>query len=311
MQAKIKGYILGSIAAATYGLNPLFALPLYSDGMDTDSVLFFRYLFAIPIMGAMIKLRGRDFKVKRKEVLPLVTMGILMAFSSLFLFLSYTYMDAGIASTILFVYPVMVVVIMFLFFKERLSALTLICIAMAIAGIGLLYNGKPGATLSVIGVVFVMASALSYSLYMVGVNQSVLKDVPTIKTIFYVLTFGIVIFAARLIYLGDISLPTKWYMWGNVLALAVLPTVISFLCTTKSIQYIGSTPTAILGALEPLTAVVFGVTVFGEVLTFRDVCGLVLIVVAVSIVVAGGSVAAQLVRLRRLFPRIHKKKVTK
>ena len=103
MNAKIKGYTLGAIAAATYGMNPLFALPLYSDGMDADSVLFFRYLFAIPILGIMIKARGRSFRLNRREILPLVALGLLVAASSLTLFLSYNYMDAGIASTILFV----------------------------------------------------------------------------------------------------------------------------------------------------------------------------------------------------------------
>ena len=78
MNAKIKGYLLGAIAAATYGTNPLFALPLYKEGMDPDSVLFFRYLFAIPIVGFMIKSRGRSFKVQKKEIIPIIVMGLLM-----------------------------------------------------------------------------------------------------------------------------------------------------------------------------------------------------------------------------------------
>ena len=89
MNAKAKGYILGSIAAASYGMNPLFALPLYKAGMDPDSVLFFRYLFAIPLLGIMIKARGRSFKIQRKETFPLIIMGLLVALSSLTLFLSY------------------------------------------------------------------------------------------------------------------------------------------------------------------------------------------------------------------------------
>ena len=105
MNAKAKGYILGSIAAASYGMNPLFAHPLYKAGMDPDSVLFFRYLFAIPLLGIMIKARGRSFKIQRKETFPLIIMGLLVALSSLTLFLSYNYMAAGIASTLLFVYP--------------------------------------------------------------------------------------------------------------------------------------------------------------------------------------------------------------
>lgn len=76
MNVKAKGYALGVIAAATYGMNPLFALPLYEAGMNPESVLFFRYLFAIPVLGAMIKLRGRDFKLKRKEVIPVNYYGI-------------------------------------------------------------------------------------------------------------------------------------------------------------------------------------------------------------------------------------------
>ena len=100
---KAKGYVLGIIAATTYGLNPLFALPLYESGMDADSVLFFRYLFAIPILGVMLKARGRSFRVRRKNVFQLIVMGLLVAVSSLTLFQSYKHMEAGIASTLLFV----------------------------------------------------------------------------------------------------------------------------------------------------------------------------------------------------------------
>lgn len=77
MNVKAKGYLLGIVAAATYGMNPLFALPLYEAGMNPDSVLFFRYLFAIPVLGMMIKLRGRDFKLKRKEIFPVNYHGII------------------------------------------------------------------------------------------------------------------------------------------------------------------------------------------------------------------------------------------
>lgn len=121
MNVKAKGYILGAVAAATYGMNPLFALPLYKAGMNPDSVLFFRYLFAIPVLGMMIVARGRSFKLKRKEVLPLIIMGLLVALSSLTLFQSYNYMDVGIASTLLFVYPILVALIMWIVFKEKLT----------------------------------------------------------------------------------------------------------------------------------------------------------------------------------------------
>lgn len=304
MNAKAKGYILGSIAAASYGMNPLFALPLYKAGMDPDSVLFFRYLFAIPLLGIMIKARGRSFKIQRKETFPLIIMGLLVALSSLTLFLSYNYMAAGIASTLLFVYPIMVALIMAMVFKEKLALQTIVCMLLAPGGIGLLYKSEDGSTLSLIGTLLVFASSLSYAIYIVGINQTSLKNVATLKVTFYVLLFGLSLFVVRLLYSGVLNTPDQWYLWANLLALAVFPTAISFLCTTGAIQYIGSTPTAILGALEPVTAIFFGIAVFGESLTVRESFGLVMIIVAVTFVIAGGNITSQLVRFRKLFPRL-------
>ena len=304
MNNKAKGYALGAIAAATYGMNPLFALPLYADGMNPDSVLFFRYLFAIPLVGLRLKARGRSLRVERRALLPLAGMGLLVALSSLALFLSYNYIAAGIASTMLFVYPILVALIMTLVFHERITLQTVVCIALALVGIGLLYRSADGATLSLAGTVFVMVSALAYALYIVGVNRPGLKHIATLKVTFYVLLFGLVLFVARFACGVAFTLPHTWYLWGCVVALAVFPTAISFLCTTSAIQYIGSTPTAILGALEPVTAVFFGVTVFGESLTFRESVGLALIIAAVTLVVAGGRLSAYLVRFRKLFPRL-------
>ena len=296
MNAKAKGYVLGAIAAATYGMNPLFALPLYKAGMNPDSVLFFRYLFAIPVLGIMIKARGRNFKLKPNEIVPLILMGLLVSFSSLALFQSYNYMEAGIASTLLFVYPILVALIMAFVFKEKLTLQTIFCILLALGGIGLLYKSGDGTTLSLTGVLLVMASALSYAIYIVGANRPLLKNIATLKLTFYVLLFGMTLFFH------------DWYLWGNLIALAIFPTAISFLCTTLAVQYIGSTPTAILGALEPLTAVFFGVTVFGESLTLRLCCGIILIILAVTLIIAGSNVTSHLVRFRKLFPRLPLKK---
>ncbi|AZS30362.1 DMT family transporter [Butyricimonas faecalis] len=304
MNVKAKGYALGVIAAATYGMNPLFALPLYEAGMNPESVLFFRYLFAIPVLGAMIKLRGRDFKLKRKEVFPLIIMGLLMALSSLTLFQSYNYMAAGIASTLLFVYPIMVALIMAFLFKEKLTLQTILCIILALGGIALLYKGEDGSTLSLLGVLLVIVSALSYAIYIVAANRPLLREIATLKLTFYVLVFGFSLFLVRVDFGANLHVVDTWYLWGNLLALAVFPTAISFLCTTQAIQYIGSTPTAILGALEPLTAVFFGVTVFGESLTVRVGCGIMMIVFAVTIIVAGSNVTTYLVRFRKLFPKL-------
>lgn len=307
---KAKGYLLGAVAAATYGLNPLFTLPLYSVGMTTDSVLFFRYLLAVPIMAVMIVMRGRSFNPGRGNIPVLFIFGLIVAFSSLGLFLSYDYMDAGIASTMLFVYPVMVAVLMAIIYRERISAVLVGCILGCLAGLGLLYQGDGGNTLSLTGTLLVMLSSLCYALYIVGVNRRSLRDVPTLLVTFYVLLFGLLVFVVSLMLRGGLTLPPadRWYMWGCIVGLAVFPTVVSFLCTTIAIQIIGSTPTAILGALEPVTAVVIGVLVFHEAMTLRILLGIILIIVSVSIVVAAPSIHIPLNRIRRLFPSLRRRK---
>ena len=304
MNTKAKGYLLGAIAEATYGMNPLFTLPLYHHGMDPDSVLFFRYLFALPILALMLVLRGRGFAIQRRETGSLALYGVLFSLSSLTLFQSYRYMDAGIASTLLFVYPILVALMMTLFFHERLSVQTVSCIAVATCGIGLLYKAADGATLSLTGTLLVGGSALTYALYLVGVNHSRLKEMATLKITFYVTLFGWMLFALRALTGEGLQLPDRWYMWGCCLALGFFPTAISLLCTTAAIHCIGSTRTAILGVLEPVTALFFGVLVFGEVLTPRDIAGIVLIIAAVSWVIASGSMSHYFLRIRKMFPRL-------
>lgn len=153
----------------------------------------------------------------------------------------------------------------------------------------------------------VLLSSLSYAVYIVGVNRSALAALPTVKLTFYALLFGLAIYVVRLDFLSGLQAVPSWYLWGNVLALAALPTAVSLLCTTQAIHYIGSTPTAILGALEPVTAVFFGVVIFHEELTARLGLGIALILVAVTLIVAGGRFASFLLRFRRLFPKRHRK----
>lgn len=287
---KTKGFILGAVSAASYGMNPLFTLPLYKEGMSVDSVLFYRYGIAIILLGIMMKFQKQSFSLQKKEILPLVIMGFLFSFSSLFLFLSYNYMDAGIASTILFVYPVLVAIIMTIFFKEKISIITSLSIGLAFTGISMLCKGADGQTLNMTGVIFVILSSLSYAIYIVGVNKSILKDMPITKLTFYVLLFGILLYIVRLNFCTELQPIPSGLLYINAISLALFPTIISLVTMTKAIHYIGSTPTAILGALEPVTALFFGVVIFGEKLTPRIMFGIILVLIAVTLIIAGKSI---------------------
>lgn len=290
MNAKWKGAVCGIIAAVSYGTNPLGALFLYREGLNAHSVLFYRFSLAAAFLALLMVAQKKSFLPKRRELPVLGLLGLLFAVSSLSLFSSFHYMDAGVASTLLFIYPVMVAIIMAIFYKEKVSAMTWFSILMALGGIALLYRGEDGAVLSGTGVWLVMLSSLSYAVYIVVVNRSPLR-MSSVKLTFYVLLFCVL--AIGMHSLGSASTEIQWLstptMWMYALMLALIPTVISLVFMVIAVHAIGSTPTAIMGALEPLTAVCIGIGVFGEACTPRLLFGMCLILAAVILIIAGKS----------------------
>ena len=285
------GYLCGIASAVAYGLNPLFGLPLYARGMTTPEVLFFRFLLAIAMLSAIMLIRRRTFRLGRRQVWPLLAGGALLALSCLFLFLSFHVMDAGIAATILFVYPVMVALIMALGFRERLSRLTWGGMGLAMAGIAMLHGA--GGKFSFAGLVCVLLSALTYAVYMILVRESPLRDLNSDTLTLYAMAVGIPLFLIPLHGGADLRLPPDLVGWICVGGLALFPALLSFLLMAVAVKRIGPTPTAIIGALEPCTALIVGATVFHEKLTFRAGIGIALILVAVTIVVLSRGRAAK------------------
>lgn len=291
MNPKLKGTICGIVAAISYGTNPLGAMNLYKDDISANTTIFYRFGLAALILAAMMIVQRKSFAVTRRELLILAVLGVLMGSSSSSLYFSFYFMDVGIASTLLFVYPVMVAVIMATLFKEKVTLSTVVSIALSLAGITLLYHGGNGATLSTTGVLLVMVSSLTYAVYIVIVNKSSLR-LSSVKLTFYVLVFGVLTILAYTTAMGQhIQMLTTPAQWGYAAMLALVPTVISLVLMVIAVHDIGSTPTAIMGALEPLTAVAIGVMCFGEDFTARLATGIVLILAAVILIIAGKSLS--------------------
>lgn len=288
MKRKNKGIVLGMSAACSYGTNPLFALPLYAAGITVNSVLFYRYFFAVLFYGLWLVLyKKTSLKISWKEAVVLFFLGTIFSISSLTLFTSYAYIGAGIASTILFVYPIFVAIIMSLFFKEKTSFRTIVSIVLMSIGITLFYKNENGQTLNLYGLFLVLVSAMSYAVYMVALKQlSAVKRMHFPKLTFYVMFFGLFVYLFNLkMGLGLQILDTP-FLWGCVIGLAFLPTIISLETMTIAIKLIGPTLSAILGALEPVTAVFLGAIFFGEQLTLRICSGIALILLSVLLIVA-------------------------
>lgn len=283
------GTLCGILAAVCYGTNPLGALKLYAEGMHTGSVLFYRFGLAWIIIALVMLIRvltrKESMRVTAKEFGSLSLLGILFIVSSLTLYLSFHLMDAGVASTILFTYPVMTAFIMGFFFHERITLTTITAIALSVVGVALLYWGDGTATLPIVGVILVLLSALSYALYIIVVNRSQLK-MSSFKINFFVLFYcalGMVVYS--LVAGEPLALPQTTTSWFYVGWLAIAPAIFALVLMVYAAKLIGSTTTAILGALEPLTAVLIGILVFGERFSPTLAIGILLILTAVTLIV--------------------------
>ncbi|MCM1076695.1 MAG: DMT family transporter [Bacteroides sp.] len=286
MTQSTKGYILGAVAAISYGTNPLFAVPLYEAGMDVSSVLFYRYVFATVILGVIMALRGESFRLTRWEFGVMMILGIFFALSSVLLFEAYNYMDVGLASTLLFVEPVFIALILWIFFHERISLWTVTSIAICLMGVAFLCNPGEGAHVTSLGVTLVVLSALAYAIYMIVINESRIGELHGSTITFYSLLFGLIVFAARTQFFTLVQpIPSGIIPMTCIAGISIVPTIISLMTVAVSIRYIGSVAVSILGALEPITGVMFGVLLFGEVLTVRASIGIILIICAVMVLV--------------------------
>ena len=284
------GIISGAVAAAAYGLNPLFARPLYACGLVPASVLFYRFALAAVMLLPLLLLKRCTLKVSMRELAALTLGGALRVSSSLCLYSSFKHMDVGLAMTLLFLYPVIVAVVMCTVYREKISAATIASIVLALGGlvfITLLGKGNDRVFITWKGVILAICSSCSYALYIVAVRKSAMCNVPSEKLTFYTVLTGAPMFLIFLKGGMSLTLPTAMYGWWYLVGVAFFPTIIALVFMAISIDRIGATPTAILGGLEPVTGVLIGILMYKEVLTLYSILGIMLIFSAVLLVIWG------------------------
>lgn len=291
---KVKGYVCGMVSGATYGMIPLFSVPVLREGMGFDSLLFYRYLMAAAVMAALQLVRRRSLAISMRDVPMVLLLGVLFALSSVFMFMAFDYMPTGLVSTMYFIYPVITALIMSLFFKERMTWSRALSLVMALAGIAMLYVSDGDEQMSIWGVVLTFAAALVYALYIVITNKSRIRTMPSSTLAFWSLVVGAAIFFVRADFGMALQAVPSMKAWGLILLLAIVPTVVSCTSLVMSIRYVGSTVTSILGASEPVTAVVCGTLAFAEPLSWKVLCGVVVIIVAVLVLVTGDDLVARM-----------------
>lgn len=305
---KFKGFLYGIVASSTFGLLPLFTLPVMGEGLTTFSILSYRMLFA-SILVAVLMLIGRvSFATNLKELRWFAVLGFLYYGSAALLFQAYGGMASGLATTLHFMYPVSVTVIMALVYKQRPSVVTICAIILSLVGVALLCLRESSTGVSsLLSVFLVLLSGVCYAVYLVLVSTvKRINQQNSQKLTFYVLMFSGAFFMLSSLQGGGLQIIPSASAGINLLLMATLPTLLSNLALVRSVKNIGSTLTSVLGAMEPLTAIIVGILVFDESLRGLMIVGIILILVSVSLIVLSPlldkRIAERLQRLARNKP---------
>ena len=291
MNNNLKGFAYGIATSVTFGLIPLFTLPLMEKGMRFDSILFYRFLFAAIALSGMLLAKKESFRTEMRNLPILILLGAFYTGSAMFLFWGYNFMAAGIATTLHFTYPIFVTLFMLFVFKEKTSWITLLAIGLAICGVARLSIDGGEMRLNGLGVIIV--------------NKSRVHDMPGRKLTFYVFIVSTSLFFIKAQAGTGIQPIPDLPSFINLVLLAFLPTVVSNITLVQAVHHIGSTLTSVLGATEPVTAVCVGVLVFGEPFTPHLALGILLIIIAVTLIILSKYIQKSLHEAKRLFKARH------
>jgi drug/metabolite transporter (DMT)-like permease len=286
----IKGLFYAAISSASFGFSPLFSIALIAAGLTHFDILSYRWLTAaaVLVIYALFKRKTLLFN-SFSEVWKIVLLSALRALTSITLLIGYANIATGIASTINFMYPVIVTLCMMVFFGEKKSWANIGAVLLSVLGVYLMASGdglKVEGGNTVLGLVCSIVSAVSFAAYYIVMKRSKADKIEAVKfTTWIMLLSGIYFIIGGLAIDGKITLVTGAKEWAYILGLGLWATMVSNFTGVKSVRRIGPTLTSILGALQPLTAVILGALFLDEHLHLRAIIGISIILVAVCIIV--------------------------
>ena len=285
MTKQTRGIINGIVSGVSFGLIPLFSIPVIAAGMGNVSILVYRFLFGSIAMLGMLLLRKTDMRISISELLRIIILSAFYIGTALATLECYHYLSSGIATALVYTDPIWCAIIGLLFLGDKFSLKQTSSIILATVGVMMMTGVfTEDGTFSALGLFWGLMSGLSYALYLIFVPRLNLKRIPSLKLTFYVFFIGMILLVAYNITTeGRIETVPDTECWINIILLGLIPTALSNICVTMSLRLIDSTIVAILGAFEPLTAMVIGILVLGDPWSLLSLSGAALILLAVAI----------------------------
>lgn len=288
---RINGIFYAIISSASFGFSPIFSLSLIAAGLSNFEVLSYRWATAAIVLMIYAFCKKKSLKLSSfDELWKIVLLSILRSITSVTLLIGYANIASGIASTINFMYPVVVALCMMLFFGEQKSPINFISILASIFGVYLLASGdglKVADGNTALGLTCSIISALSFAAYYLLMKIIRADKIEVVKFTTWIMMLSAVYFViCAFIFDGKLTIVTDGRQWLNIAGLGLWSTMVSNFTGVKAVRRIGPTLTSILGALQPLTAVILGVLFLDEHLGITTITGITIILITVTLIVA-------------------------
>ena len=286
----INGIFYAVISSMSFGFSPLFSLALIAAGLTDFDILSYRWLLAGLVLMIYAFAKENTLRLNSfDEAWKILLLSALRAITSVTLLIGYVNISSGIAATLNFMYPVIVTLTMVIFFGERRSVIDYFAILASIFGVYLLASGDSivahGGNTK-LGLICSLISAFSFAAYYIVMKQVKADKIEVVKFTTWIMMLSAVYFIlCAFFFNGKLTIITDVRSWLNALGLGLWATMVSNITGVKGIRRIGPTMTSILGALQPVTAVILGVLFLGEHLYLRSLIGISIILVAVCIIV--------------------------
>lgn len=277
---KIKGIFYIAIASIAFGIMPILAKLAYKGGANPINTLALRFTFASIILFIYIKTKKLLLRVSKEQIKLILFMGVIgYSMTSILLFIAYNYIDVGIAGMILHTYPLMVMILSIIIYKEKFKLKKFLYLMVTTIGVFIMLDIKVGS-INTIGVVLVLLSALCYAIYVLGASNDKVKNIDSYVMTFYISIISAIVGSTTGIVTNSFNNPINFYGIISILLIAFISTVVALMAFLKGVKLIGPTNSAIFSALEPIVSLVLGVIILGESISFKIIIGSTIIILA-------------------------------
>jgi drug/metabolite transporter (DMT)-like permease len=255
--------------------------------------MFWRYLLAVGILYILAR-RIDARKIGRKKAIQLMAVGGLGQALITYLSLrALDYLPVGPLAFLFYTYPAWVAVISGLARREELTVWRLGALSIAMAGIIVMVGAPSAAVLNRIGVVMALGTALLYAFYLPALHK-VQQGIPPLVASFYLVSGVLLSFLIVNVYTGDLRLPPSANVWGLLIVVSLVCTILAFVTLVMGLRVLGPVRTSIISTIEPFFTALLGALLLGERFTSAMLTGGLMIAVAVVLLQLKGNNVAEL-----------------